>query len=253
MIRVVLVDDVAEYRRLVALRLRLHGGFSVVGEASDGTTAVEVVGRTQPDVVVMDLGLPDLPGHDVVPRLRLASPQSGVVVFTGTYVEDSLGVRPFVEGYVAKSADLELLVKLLAEVGSEASLRAPTTVELPCDRRSPSEARRFVREQCTWARAEIVDAAELVVTELVTNAVVHAQTSCELRLFRADERLRIEVDDGGTGSPDVRLAADGDENGRGLVLVSAMSSAWGVVALPSGAKRVWAELVSEGVPSDRVR
>ena len=252
MISVVLVDDVAEYRQLVALRLRLHGDFSVVGEASDGTTAVEVVGRTRPDVVVMDLGLPDLPGHEVLSRLRLASPQSGVVVFTGTYVEDSLGVRPLVEGYVTKSADLDLLVKLLAEIGSETPLRAPATVELACDRRSPAQARRFVREHCAWAAEEIVDAAELVVTELVTNAVVHAQTSCELRLFRADERLRIEVDDRGNGSPDVRVAGARDENGRGLVLVSAMSSAWGVVSLPSGEKRVWAEIVSEGVPSARV-
>ncbi|MDP9436466.1 MAG: ATP-binding protein [Actinomycetota bacterium] len=245
-IRVVLIDDVGEYRRLVRLALRMHGGFEVVGEAADGTTAAKLVGMTRPDVVVLDLGLPDLPGREVVTRVRAACPESAVVVFTGTYLDDSLGVSPFVESYVLKDTDLDVLAKLLAEVGSTPEERTPAVLRLSQDHRSAAQARRFVQDQCAGLAPDFVDAAMLVVTELVTNAVTHADSDCEVRLYRAPGRVRVEVDDGGSGSPDVQAAQDRDEHGRGLMLVSALSAAWGVAPLTGGAKKVWADLLVDG-------
>lgn len=246
-IRVVLVDDIPEYRRLVRVALTVRGGFEIVGEASDGAAAVAEVSAAQPDIVVLDLGLPDLPGREVIAQIRNASPRSAVVVFTGTYLEDTLGVSGMVDAYVLKDSDLDLLVDLLRDLGSPVAVE-PAKVELPRDERSASWARRFVSEQCAnWAPAELVDSAHLVVTELVTNAVTHGHSSCELRVARRDGRLRIEVDDRGAGSPDVRMAEEGAENGRGLLLVSVLSAAWGVESLPDGSKRVWADLATDSV------
>ena len=59
-VRVLLVDDVADVRRLVRVALRFHGGFEVVGEARAGMQAIELADRLRPDVVLLDLGLPDL-------------------------------------------------------------------------------------------------------------------------------------------------------------------------------------------------
>ncbi len=73
-IRVVLVDDVGEYRHLIRTALRVRGGFEVVGEAADGSSAVDVVSAARPDVIVLDLGLPNLPGREVITRIRSASP-----------------------------------------------------------------------------------------------------------------------------------------------------------------------------------
>ena len=72
-IRVLLVDDVADVRRLVRIALRYHGGFDVVGEARAGLEAVELATALQPDIVLLDLGLPDLDGFEVCRRMRSGS------------------------------------------------------------------------------------------------------------------------------------------------------------------------------------
>jgi CheY-like chemotaxis protein len=242
----VLVDDIADYRALVRVALRAHGGFDVVAEADDGASAIEAVARLQPDVVVLDLGLPDLPGAEVISRLRTASARTGVVVFSGTELSDAHELRGQVEAYVRKDNDVELLVALLAEVASSA-FRFRFAVRLAEDPRSSSAARRIVREKCVeWDCEQVMEPALLVATELVTNAVTHGRSECDFRLFRTGARLRIEAEDRGSGSPDIRESTAGDEHGRGLLLVSALSSAWGVESVPPGRKRVWADLL---VPS----
>ena len=75
-VRVLLVDDVADVRRLVRIALGLHGGFEVVGEAGAGVQAVELATRLGPDIVLLDLGLPDLAGRDVLSRVREVAPDA---------------------------------------------------------------------------------------------------------------------------------------------------------------------------------
>lgn len=93
------------------------------------------------------------------------------------------------------------------------------------------------------------EAAALVVSELVTNAIVHSGSdvvSCALRL--GNGLLRIEVTDQGTSGaePAVRMPAADDVSGRGLLLVSAVSEAWGVSpAIPAG-RTVWAIVSTYG-------
>jgi DNA-binding NarL/FixJ family response regulator len=99
-VRVLLVDDVVEVRRLVRLALRLRGGFEVVGEAADGADAVRLAQDLHPDVVVLDLGLPDLAGREVLTRICLYSPGSKVVVFSGMDSEDREWIARRVKGYV---------------------------------------------------------------------------------------------------------------------------------------------------------
>jgi two-component system, OmpR family, KDP operon response regulator KdpE len=69
-IAVLLVDDAEEVRRMVRTALRLRGGFEVLGEASSGAQAVQLADALHPDIVVLDLGLPDLDGIDVTRTLR---------------------------------------------------------------------------------------------------------------------------------------------------------------------------------------
>jgi anti-sigma regulatory factor (Ser/Thr protein kinase) len=88
----------------------------------------------------------------------------------------------------------------------------------------------------------VLDQAELVVSELVTNAVSHGNSGCEVRIGLTDNTLRIEVTDRGAGTPDVLATTGRDEHGRGLVLVSAVAAAWGVDTTPGDGKVVWAHL-----------
>jgi CheY-like chemotaxis protein len=242
---VLLVDDVTEVRTVVRMALRLRGGFDVVAEAADGRAAVDAAAKWQPDVVVLDLGLPDLAGHEVLSMLRRAAPESRVVVFTGTETTDRSMVRTEVEGFALKDDDVAYLVDLLDDL----SRHGPRAAFFRVDDR-PEEiagARHFVDRHCAaWSYDDIADEASLVVSELVTNAIMHARSGCDLRLRDAGAVLRIEVVDGGRGSPELQRPATHAEHGRGLLLVSSMCAAWGVETLPDGRKVVWAELSRRG-------
>jgi CheY-like chemotaxis protein/anti-sigma regulatory factor (Ser/Thr protein kinase) len=238
---VLLVDDVEEVRAVVRQALRLRGGFTVVADVADGAGAIASAGEHQPDIVVLDLGLPDLAGHEVLTRLHEAAPAAQVVIYTGTTSEDLSSGQRHVAAFVRKDRDVRYLVDLVANVSREIH---GANVDLGPDLADVARARRFLAERCTeWGCAPAVDDAELVATELVTNALVHASAHCVLRARLAGAVLHIEVEDGGGGTPDVHAADERSEHGRGLLIVSALCSAWGVDMRPSSGKRVWAQLV----------
>jgi CheY-like chemotaxis protein len=239
---VLLVDDVAAFRRLVATALRLRGGFEVVGEAANGERAVEVAAELRPDVAVLDLGLPDLTGTDLISAMRMRAPDTRIVIFTGRDVDfDARSV----EAFVRKDGDVRLLVDVLCDIVDGSGVPGATLV-LENDLRSASLARAFVEEQCrSWGLHAVVEDALLVVSELVTNAVVHARSASELRLVPGAETLRIEVADDDRAVPDPVVAGKDDEHGRGLLLVAVLSAAWGTEARDQGGKVVWADVPLE--------
>ncbi|MEU9103667.1 ATP-binding protein [Streptomyces xanthophaeus] len=121
---------------------------------------------------------------------------------------------------------------------------------LPRNSRAPGRARSLLREQfAAWGvDADTVATAELVLSELVTNAVRHARApqgrDIGVRLARYDGVVRVEVADAG---PAVKLTpqvvADHDERGRGLAVVAALADRWGCCPRRHGiGKAVWAEL-----------
>jgi CheY-like chemotaxis protein/anti-sigma regulatory factor (Ser/Thr protein kinase) len=241
-VTVLLVEDVSELRSVLRQSLQLRGGFEVVAEAGDGAAAIVAAARHQPDLVVLDLGLPDIAGQEVLTRLRAVAPAAQVVVYTGSITPDRLHVAEHVEGFVTKQQDIGQLIAVL--VGLDRRRYDTATVDLGPQPADVPTARRFLTEQCrSWGCGDLLDDAQVVVTELVTNALLHAGTSCELRAGLTDRALRLQVTDYGPGMPDPRAADDRAEHGRGLLLVSALCVAWGVEALPGGGKVVWAELL----------
>jgi CheY-like chemotaxis protein/anti-sigma regulatory factor (Ser/Thr protein kinase) len=244
-VTVLLVEDVAELRSVLCQALRLRGGFDVVGEVGDGAAAITAAARVQPDVVVLDLGLPDLAGHEVLTRLRKVAPVTRVVVYTGSVTPDRFPLAAEVEAYVSKDHEIGYVVELLRSLPDRPWQTA--VVDLGPQPADVPAARRFLSEQLKlWHCPELVEDAHVVVSELVTNAFVHAGTRCELRVGLTDRALRLQVTDYGPGMPDPRPADERAEHGRGLLLVSALSVGWGVEALPDGGKVVWAELLRSG-------
>jgi anti-sigma regulatory factor (Ser/Thr protein kinase) len=106
-----------------------------------------------------------------------------------------------------------------------------------CEPESVPAARRFVRDVLRDQAGEIVDAAELMACELATNCVRHAHTDFEL-VIRSHSQIRVEVRDTGRGRPVLRSPTPHEPSGRGLRIVEAMSSTWGVIPSPKG-KTVW--------------
>ncbi|MEU7008087.1 SpoIIE family protein phosphatase [Streptomyces sp. NPDC046332] len=112
---------------------------------------------------------------------------------------------------------------------------------LPREPRSVGRARELARAQLTaWDLGPLVDTVELLVSELVTNALRYGEGEIRLRLLR-DRTLVCEVWDAGLVQPRRRRARDTDEGGRGLQLVGLLSAAWGSRRTPRG-KTVWFEL-----------
>lgn len=110
---------------------------------------------------------------------------------------------------------------------------------------SVPEARRFVRSTLqSWELDGLVEPAVLVVSELATNAVLHARSSYVVRVQVAGDRLRVEVTDASVRRPDRRTHTPEAATGRGLAIVAELARAWGVDPGPDG-KTVWAELPLE--------
>ncbi|MFF0060450.1 SpoIIE family protein phosphatase [Streptomyces sp. NPDC005279] len=106
---------------------------------------------------------------------------------------------------------------------------------------APGRARRLARRALTrWGLEELSDSVELLVSEVVTNAVRYAERPVTLRLLRTDV-LRCEVGDDSPQLPRQRRARDTDEGGRGLFLVNRLARRWGATRLSTG-KVVWFEL-----------
>jgi anti-sigma regulatory factor (Ser/Thr protein kinase) len=105
-------------------------------------------------------------------------------------------------------------------------------------------AREFVAETLTqWGCGERLDDVRLCTSELVTNALLHGTSTDDVILVRVefhDAQLLVEVHDGGDGMPRQRQAQDTSDDGRGLLLVSAVADDWGVAAREGPGKRVWA-------------
>ena len=122
---------------------------------------------------------------------------------------------------------------------------------LPPRPSSVGEARRLIRQCLLEAgREDLVEAAALLVSEIVTNALVHAGTPIDVAFSFLDGGLRVEVSDGSPHAPTRRAYGPNAGTGRGLMLLEEMVDEWGVVAEDPG-KTVWFQLASTSRLDDR--
>ncbi|WP_156722308.1 ATP-binding SpoIIE family protein phosphatase [Streptomyces apocyni] len=130
---------------------------------------------------------------------------------------------------------------LLVAAGTRAEDIALQVWDLPAGGPAASTARKLVREQLQlWGLTELADVTELVVSELVGNALRYGGGGPgQLRLLR-DERLVVEVSDTGPDLPRIQHADVCDEGGRGLQLINMLCRRWGSCRTATG-KVVWAE------------
>jgi PAS domain S-box-containing protein len=116
------------------------------------------------------------------------------------------------------------------------------TWDLPANPAVVAEARKQAAAQLAcWGLNDAEFVTELVVSELVTNAIRHAESPIQLRLIR-DRTLICEVSDGSSTAPHMRRARTFDEGGRGLLLVAQLTERWGTRQTAQG-KTIWAEQV----------
>jgi DNA-binding NarL/FixJ family response regulator len=124
-IRILIVDDHAVVRKGLAMVLRLEADLEVVGEAENGRVGLEAAKYLQPDIVLVDLIMPVMDGHEMTLALRKTHPKIKVIMLTGTEVDDRVYdlVAAGIEGYVFKNIEPgELIRAIHAVVQGEAYL-----------------------------------------------------------------------------------------------------------------------------------
>jgi anti-sigma regulatory factor (Ser/Thr protein kinase) len=107
--------------------------------------------------------------------------------------------------------------------------RETTHIHLQPQPTAAGEARRFVRSTANTLDPEQLDDVLVLTSELVTNAVLHARTPLELGVTLTDDAVLICVGDGIATAPELQDSGEGQENGRGIMLVRALADDWGVL------------------------
>lgn len=120
-------------------------------------------------------------------------------------------------------------------------------LRLDRDPSSVGEARRFLRSHLErWDADELEETATLLISEVVTNVVLHARTASELVLRFGADRLHVEVHDGSGLLPQGKRYGADATTGRGLGLLEALSTGWGAERTATG-KYVWFQLDADAV------
>jgi len=124
-----------------------------------------------------------------------------------------------------------------------ALLPARRTREWPATATAPRDARRFACEALRdWQRHDLEDVAALVVSELATNSVVHAQTGFVLCIEELDAGVLLRVSDPSPHLPSIQQTDGSHPSGRGLRIIAALADEWGAGTDDEGGKTVWALL-----------
>jgi hypothetical protein len=240
-----------------------------------GTCTMAAAGRLAPLVVRPD-GTISLPGAPAGPRLgssegapfaagEIDVPAGSVLVFASdplltSYLAELPGPLATVSAYADRPLqDLgdALVYSLPADLGvSDAAVIVARTRAFPADRcaawplnpepASVADSRRRTRRQlAAWnVDDETAYNTQLIVSELVTNAIRYGRAPLELRLIH-DRTLTCEVRDAGSAAPHLRHAATADEGGRGLFIIARLAQAWGTRFGTRG-KTIWAEQALSG-------
>jgi anti-sigma regulatory factor (Ser/Thr protein kinase) len=115
-------------------------------------------------------------------------------------------------------------------------------IDLARDTSSPRRARGFVHDALAdWHREDLVDEVTLAVSELVANAIVHAQSDVALTLLDLESGVQVRVRDNRPDPPREEHAGTYETHGRGLQIVATLSDRWGVEPSPPG-KIVWLDI-----------
>ena len=183
-VRVLLVDDHPVYRLGLRALLDSTDGFEVVGEADTGTAAIAAFADLDPDVVVMDLRMPDLNGIEATKSIVGTRPSAAVLVLTYSDEDHSLidAVLAGARGYVLKDAGKDAILRAVADVaaggmvlGASIAQRLP---DLLAGEDSPAQRRLF---------PQLTD-RELEVLELMARGVDNRQIAVQLGI--GDKRVR---------------------------------------------------------------
>lgn len=180
-IRILIADDHEVVRQGLGVSLGVDAALEVVGEAEDGAEAVRLARRLRPDVVLMDLLMPEMDGIAATELIRRELPDTEVVALTSVLEDASVvgAVRAGAIGYLLKDTRApELRRAIKAAAAGQVQL-------------SPSAAARLMREVKTPERPEALSERELDVLRLLARGLANKEISRDLGI--AEKTVKTHV------------------------------------------------------------
>src|SRR3954447_24127782 len=190
-LRVVLVDDSADVRTLVRTKLRLSGLAVVEGEGADGTDAIDLARRLQPDAMLLDVSMPGVDGLAALPQIIEASPDTRVVMFSG-FDEEPLALRALELGatsYLTKTSSLDAVVAELVHAVVGGDPEADTPAEGTPAAIAGNDGREVLEEQVERFQSVFEDAAIGMATMTLHGNIVRANDALARMLGQARTQL----------------------------------------------------------------
>jgi CheY-like chemotaxis protein len=241
-VRILLIDDDPD-QRLVVGGLLAQRGFKDVTEAEDAETGLRLAAHIVPHLILLDLVMPGRSGAEMLPDLRAATPNALIVVLSNMPRRRLLDpmLRRGAVGYVEKSVSPLRLVDEILMAAALTDMARTHVLGLSSSTTSARVARHFARDLLADADRRLISDIELLVSELITNAVVHTRTEPRLEIHLLRDAIRVEVYDDDPVLPVRREPDINGPGGRGLHMVSKLSSKWGAESVGDG-KVVWFQI-----------
>ncbi len=189
-IRILIVDDHAVVRKGLAMVLRLEHGLEVIGEAQNGREGLEAVERLQPDLVLLDLVMPEMDGHQMALALRAKHPHIKILMLTGTQLDDRALdlLAAGIEGYVFKNIEpAELVAAIRAVMRGEAYLH-PDVMRRVAERLRTQSARMGSKAGEEVPPSLALTPRELEVLEWMATPLTYKQIAAHLNV--SEETIR---------------------------------------------------------------
>jgi DNA-binding NarL/FixJ family response regulator len=182
-IRILVVDDHTLFRRGLVGLLDEMEGFRVVGEAANGRDALEIIETEKPDIILLDVNMPELSGIATLTGMRKRGFDSPVLMLTiSQYEEDLIGaIRAGASGYLLKNAEPEMLRQTIRQVVAGKSVLAPEMTE---------QVFRLVRSGQVGS-ASVLTEREVEVLHFLARGLTTAQTGAEM--FISENTVKTHV------------------------------------------------------------
>jgi two-component system nitrate/nitrite response regulator NarL len=182
-IRIVVVDDHTLFRRgLVGLLAEMEG-FQVVGEASSGQDAIAIIEAINPDIVLLDVNMPEMSGIETLAALRKQGVESPVLMLTiSQHEEDLIGaIRAGANGYLLKNAEPETLRQTIKQVVAGKAVLAPEVTE---------QVFRLVRSR-QFDPINLLTEREVEVLRFLSRGLTTTQTGTEM--FISENTVKTHI------------------------------------------------------------